>query len=297
MSHMTLNNLAPTAISTQSHPREGVDIQFSESGLEVSEQWSMGGWLLQFIRLPANETLVLDASAGRIFIKVIYGSLANIPRGSFAKPREVRSTLVACDHVMAGERDTLFAAFTETPSAPVNVTDMTKLTMVGPNADAFRWRSFQDRFGDFISGFDGAEAYMSGGFHLLDSNGIEITYVNLWTAGKGVNLTTHNHDNEPHPLGPTFAETHWVFNNGTGRGGMYGADSPDGAKTDVYPMQRGDEHGPFFFIDNETRKPMLRKNGSVNYPWHGWEGGVDDKPGQAYDVVAAFETNPQYVEI
>ena len=78
---------------------------------------------------------------------------------------------------------------------------------------------------------------------------------------------------------------------------MYSADAPDGLKTDVYPMQRGDEHGPFFFVDHETKRPMLRKNGSVDYPWHGWEAGVDDEPGQAYDVVAAFETSPGYVRI
>jgi hypothetical protein len=207
----------------------------------------------------------------------------------------VRTTLVVSDQVVAGDENTLLAVFSETSSVPANFTDMSQLAISGPNAEAFRWQSFQDRFGEFMKGFDGADAYMSGGFHLLDNSGTEITYVNLWTAGKGVNLTTHNHNNEPNPTGPAFAETHWVFNNGTGQGGMYSALSQDGPKDDVYPMQRGDEHGPFFLIDKDTGRPGLRANGSVDYPWHGWEAGNDAKPGQAYDVVAAFETNPQWV--
>lgn len=297
MNHKMLTEIAPSVASTQSHPREGVDIQFLEAGLEVSEQWSMGGWHIQFARLPANEGLTLDTSAGRAFVKVITGSLANLARAPFGKIREVRNTLVATDFVVAGDADTLIALFTETPEAPKNVTDMAQLALLGPNAGAFVWRTFGDRFGQFTPSFTGADAYMSGGFHLLDRNGAEITYVNLWTAGKGVNLTTHNHGSEPNSSNPAFAEVHWVLNNGTGKGGMYSADTADGPKTDVYTMQRGDEHGAFFSVDQATKKPKLRDNGSVDYPWHGWEAGTDDKPGQAYDVVAAFETNPQFVKL
>lgn len=297
MNHKNLNELTPSIASTPSHSREGVDIQFLESGIETSEQWSMGGWHLQFVRLPPNEGLTLDTAAGRPFIKVITGSLANIARSAFAQTHEIRNTLFENDAVIAGNAGTLIALFTQTPAAPENVTEMAQLTLLGPNARAFEWRTFEDRFGQFMSGFNDADAYMSGGFHLLDKNGTEITYVNLWTAGKGVNLTTHNHAQPPSPLGPAFAEVHWVFNNGTGSGGMYSAATADGPKTEAYPMQRGDEHGPFFSIEQKTKKPMLRENGAVDYPWHGWEAGVDDNPGQAYDVVAAFETNPDYVQL
>lgn len=293
-----LNVTTPTVASTPSNPREGVDIQFTETGFEASEQWSMGGWTIQFIRLPANESLSLGKNDGRCFIKVITGSLVSLGRGAFAKTHEIRSTLVASDVVIAGATDdTLLALFSETSAVPKNVVDMAELTLTGPNAEAFQWRTFEERFGKSISAFAGADAYMSGGFHLLDRSGTEITYVNLWTAGKGVNLTTHNHAHKPHVLAPAFAETHWVFNNGTGTGGMYSAATADGPKTEVYPMQRGDEHGPFFTIEQESNKPLLRENGAVSYPWHGWEAGMDDKPGQAYDVVAAFETNPEYVQL
>ena len=289
--------LAPTITSTISNPREGVDIQFSEIGIELSERWFMGGWAIQFIHLPANQSFALDPSAGQPFIKVITGFLSNLSRGAFAEAHEIRSTSVATDIVVAGKTDTLFALFTETPAVPENIVDMAQLNLTGPNAEAFQWRTFQDRFGKSISAFDGADAYMSGGFHLLNRNGIEVTYVNLWTAGKGVNLTTHNHAQNPHVLAPAFAETHWVFNNGTGHGGMYSTATADGPKTEAYPMQKGDEHGPFFSVEQKTNKPLMRENGAVSYPWHGWEAGVDNKSGQAYDVVAAFETNPEYVQL
>ena len=61
-------------------------------------------------------------------------------------------------------------------------------------------------------------------------------------------------------------------------------------------MQAGEEHGPFFRLDEATGKPLLRPNGAVDYPWHGWQGGTDDQPGQAYDLVAAFEIYPEFVK-
>ena len=35
---------------------------------------------------------------------------------------------------------------------------------------------------------------------------------------------------------------------------------------------------------------------SEQYPWHGWQGGNDDRPGQGYDAVLAFEINPACIE-
>ncbi len=291
------NRLTPTVASTPSNPREGVDIQFSEAGFAASEQWTMGGWTIQFIHLPANDRIPLETSVGRHFVKIITGSASNLARSPFAKKREIRTTLVTTAAVIAGAADTLLALFIETPAVPPNVVNMDQLTITGPNAEAFQWRTFEDRFGKSTNAFNGKDAYMSGGFHLLDRSGTEITYLNLWTAGKGVNLTTHNHAHKPQVLAPAFAETHWVFNNGTGHGAMYSATAADGPKTETYPMQRGDEHGPFFAINQPSKKPLLRENGAVSYPWHGWEAGMDDEPGQAYDVVAAFETNPKFVQL
>ncbi len=293
-----LSSMQPNAPCRPSREREGVEITLAPTtGVVASDTWHMDGWQLQFVRLGAGARLTLDRPAGKIYIKVITGELVNIQRGPFASPRAIRNTRVDTGEVTAGSEETVFAIFTETDQVPENVTSMDQLTIQGPHADAFQWLSFAEKFGAFTDIFDGAQAYMSGGFHLLDNDGTEITYVNLWTAGKGVNLSTHNHSNDPSPLSPAFAEVHWVFNNGTGRGGMYGCDAADGPHSNDYPMQRGDEHGAFFLIDQATGKPRRRANGAVDYPWHGWEAGTDDRPGQAFDVVAAFETNPDYVKI
>lgn len=298
MDHSTLSDIIPNAPCEPSVEREGVNITLA-SGREVtaSDVWSMGGWTLQFARLGAKQTLGLNQDQGRVYIKVVTGELVNIHRGPFAGPRQIRNTLVDADHVVAGDQDAVIAVFTETQQVGANVQSMDELAVQGPHSGAFRWLSFEAKFGSFTDIFNGDDAYMSGGFHLLDDDGTEITYVNLWTAGKGVNLSTHNHGNEPSPVSPAFAEVHWVFNNGTGNGGMYGADAPDAPHSDDYPMQRGDEHGAFFITDPATGKPKHRDNGAVEYPWHGWEAGSNDQPGQAYDVVAAFETNPDYVVI
>lgn len=68
-----------------------------------------------------------------------------------------------------------------------------------------------------------------------------------------------------------------------------------GAQKKRFLMRRGEEHGPFFAVDSGTRRPVLRANGAVAYPWHGWQGGQDESKEQAYDFVAAFETNPKFV--
>lgn len=232
---------------------------------------------------------------GRYFAKVVTGALAKPQRMAFGTPFSVRSTRVEGGEIVA-EEDSLIALFVESTDVPENVSNIESLAIEGDYPDAFQWRSFGERFGAVIPAFSDVDAYMCGGFHLLDSAGSEICYVNLWCAGQGVNLTTHNHAHPPQPLAPAFAEVHWVFNNGTGTGGMYSADHADGAKTATYPLGRGEEHGPFFAIDDQG-KHKLRPSGVVEYPWHGWESGVDDTRGQTYDVVAAFEINPEYAKV
>ena len=290
-----LLNVEPNTLTTPSKQREGVDIQFSAAELSVSPRWQMDGWQLQFARLPAGTMLDIDHTQGRVFIKVVTGELNTPVLTPFTSPREVRSTQVTEQRIQSSSAGAMIAVFTETPAVPANVHTMAQLAISGSCESAFEWRSFGGRYGEFIEHFVGLDAYMSGGFHLLNETGAEISYVNLWTAGKGVNLTTHNHGGAPNNLAPAFAEVHWVFNNGTQRGGMYSADAQDGPKTQTYALQRGDEHGPFFEYDRVTGRPSLSDNGAVKYPWHGWEAGNDDKPEQAYDVVAAFETNPQFV--
>ena len=54
------------------------------------------------------------------------------------------------------------------------------------------------------------------------------------------------------------------------------------------------EEGPLQRFDPATGAPRLRDNGAVDYPWHGWQAGIDSVPGQAYDIVAAFEITVPY---
>ena len=262
----------------------------------VSSVWSVAGWTLQFARLHAGQSLSLDQAAGRIYVKVVTGELANIGRKPFAGKFAVRDTDVSAGELRAGADGAVFAVFTETEDVPDNVRSMAELNIEGPMREAFEWQRFDEKFGAFTDFFDGMEAYMSPGFHLLDENSAEITYVNLWTAGKGVDLSTHNHGNDPSPAAPAFAEAHWVFNSGAPGAGMYLCDEP-GAPRTRFPMRRGQEHGPFFAIDSSTGRPALRPNGAVEYPWHGWQAGDDDGSGQAFDFVAAFETYPDFVQL
>ena len=260
----------------------------------VSEQWTVGGWQIQFVRLAGGQAVRLNQSTGRHFVKVVTGDLVNIDRSPFADSFAVRDTAVDTDNLLAGAQGAIFTVFIQTAQVAKNISDMDSLRIQGPNEDVFSWERFDEKFGAFTDLFNGAEAYMSPGFHLLNENCIEVTYVNLWTCGKGVDLSTHNHANDPTPTSPAFAEAHWVFNIGAAGAGMYLCDAP-GAEKKRFPMHRGQEHGPFFATDQFTRRPMLRANGAVEYPWHGWQGGRDDSQKEAYDFVAAFETNPEFV--
>jgi hypothetical protein len=282
-----------------SHDREGLDLAFGHwpsgstaAGPQVSDVWSVAGWTLQFVHLARRQTLALDEATGKIYIKVIAGRLANLDRSAFAARRQIRGTLVERGQVDAGDQGALFAVLTETGDAIDSIRSMDQLVFAGPRDEVFRWQSFEDKFGAFTDTFDGADAHIVPGFHLLDATGAEIAYVHFWTAGKGVDLSTHNHANDPSPLAPAFAEVHWVFSNGTGSGGMYECEAPGAPTRERYPMQRGEEHGPFFVSDPTTGMAMRRENGAVEYPWHGWQAGTDDDAGQAFDFVAAFELNP-----
>jgi hypothetical protein len=291
--------LSTNVLSQPNAERGGLTIAIGArhmTGPVVSEAWTVAGWRIQFVRLDPNQLLAIDP--GEVtYIKVVTGELSNLQRGAFAGPRQIRSTRVDQSRIEAGDEGALFAVFTESPQALDEIQAMEDLVFEGPHPDIFTWQSFHVLFGRFTNFFEGAEAYMVPGFHLVDEDGTEIVYVHFWTAGKGVDLSTHNHGNNPSPQAPAFAEVHWVFCNGTGSGGMYQCDAPDSTVRKRYPMQRGEEHGPFFAVDDSTRMPRLKPNGAVDYPWHGWQAGTDDAGGQAYDFVAAFEINPSQAQI
>ena len=194
----------------------------------------------------------------------------------------------------AGPDGAIFAVFTTASVAEDQSPTSQGLRFRGPFAEALAWQTFEARYTHGTPFFDGLDAHLAPGFHLLDADGAEIAYVFVWAAGKGVDLSTHDHGRAPAPTSPAFAEVHLVLQNGTGTGGMYETSEP-GAPTRVrYPMQQGEEHGPFFEFDPATGSPRHQPNGAVAYPWHGWEAGTDDLAGQAYDVVAAFEITAPY---
>ena len=280
--------------ATPSSPRRGVDIVMpGAEPVETSEAWRVAGWILKFVRVQPNQMIALDQTAGKVHLKVITGELAEPALAPFAQPREVRTTQVDADHATAGPQGALFAIFTETDDAPANLHAMDELAFEGPHAEVFVWQTFYDRFGQAVEFFKDVDAYMVPGIHVCDADGTEIVYVNFWTMGKGGDASTHNHSQAPHPKAPAFAEVHWVFNNGTGRGGMYECDEVGGPRA-TYVMQGGEEHGPFWRIDPDSGMPTRRDNGAVEYGWHGWKAGTDDDPSQAFDFVAAFEINPDY---
>jgi len=288
----TAATIAPSA------HRLGIDVHmYAGPAPVVSPQWGLGAWRVQFVRLDANQTYSLDQSAGAVYIKVVTGRLNSLDRGAYAPAKVVRNTRVSAESVQAGPAGALFTIFTATADLANSVKAMSQLTYTGPMAERLGWETFEQRYHDFTPFFDGLDAYLSPGFHLLDANGEEITYLFVWTAGKGVDLSTHNHGRAPSATSPAFAEVHWVLHNGTGAGGMYETPEPGSPVRERWALQQGDEHGPFFMFDPATGAAKLRDNGAVEYPWHGWQAGPDDGAGQSYDVVAAFEITAPYADV
>ncbi len=279
--------------------RGGLNIQFDTNagGVQVSQEWTMAGRVLQFAHLAPGSSLGLDQSRGDVYAKVVTGSLTSPERTPCCTPRGIVDTQVREGEIEAGADGALVAVITATPQAPQPITSMSQLAFEGPSAEALQWRSFDEQFKQFTDYFEGADAYIGPGFHILNEAGDEVTYVNIWTAGKGVDLSTHDHGQDPSPMMPAFAEIHWTVSNGTGKGGMYETPEPGAPDRQRYPVQTGEEHGPFFAFDPQTGEPRLRENGAVDYPWHGWEAGTDNAPGQAYDVIAAFETAPKFIRV
>lgn len=280
--------------------RGGLDLamgNLTDPGVSRSPTWTMGGWQLAFLRLGPGASAAIDQDNGTVYLKVIAGSVVGRNWGAYAAPATVVDTRWNADSVIAGDGGALVSVFTETAAVPANVRTMGELAIQGPHAEVMRWQTFEEKFGPAAVYFKGKPAHMVPGFHLLDSDGDAYAYVHFWTAGKGIDVSTHNHSREPTPLSPAFAEIHQTLNNGTGKGGMYLADGPDAPHRDRCLLQRGEEHGPFFDIDAATRQPVLRPNGAVSYPWHGWESGPDDGTAEAFDLVTAYEITTKYARV
>jgi hypothetical protein len=290
--------MATTAPIAPSTTRTGIDVRLCDGpGPVVSPEWGLGGWLIRFVRLDAGQTHALDQSKGEVYVKVVTGRLTNIDRSAYAAAKVVRSTRVTASEVTAGPKGAIFSVFTKTRAVSATVSSTSQLGYSGPLAEGLTWSTFEEKLRGILSAFDGLDTWLSPGFHLLDAAGEEIAYVWVWIAGKGVDMSTHNHGRAPSPVSPAFAEVHLVLHNGTGNGGMYETPEPGSPHRDRTPLQQGDEHGPFFVFDAASGRPVLRENGAVEYPWHSWQAADDGKPGQAYDVVAAFEITAPYADV
>lgn len=286
----------PNTPMSISNPRGGVEVRFdlcSDVPLQQSPCWAVAGRHLRFIRLAAQQSLSLPV--GQNYLKVILGGLSQPARTCLAAPFSVRSTLVETNTVVAGDEGVLLALVNVTADTPRQISAMSQLQFDGEHSEALAWRKFEDRFAGLTDFFDGKDCYMADGFHLLDETGTEIVYVNPWSCGKGVDLSTHNHGHAPSDMSPAFAEVHWVLAASTETSGMYETAEPGAPQRRYHPMGLGDEHGPFYDRDAGGR-PQLRDNGAVQYPWHGWQGGEDGESSQRYDFVAAFEINPNLIE-
>ena len=293
-----LSDMRPNVTPTKHPSRFGISLSMGiGSQTLISPEWCMGPWRLQFVTLAGGEALTLDPSRGALHVKVILGALETPQRRAYPAVGSVVTTRLATNSITGGSDGALVAIFTANAEVEKPLAAMGQLKITGPLAEDLDWQSFEQRFSKFTPFFDGADAHVVSGFHLLDTQGAEIAYVYFWTAGKGVDLSTHNHGNTPSEMSPAFAEVHQVLNNGTGKGGMYRTAEPGAPARTRLPMQRGEEHGPFFVIDTATGLARLRENGAVEYPWHGWEAGNDDLSGQRYDLVAAYEITAPYAKV
>ena len=290
---MKISEFSPNVPMNADSPRGGINLCFDLAAgeeIQISATWIIAGRELRFVFLPAHQTLELGPE--NHYLKVIVGRLANLGRECFAKDFMVRTTHLEKTRVLSGSEGLLFALVTETPNLPDNIHDMAECVFLGQMAEKLLWLSFRERFGALTGYFDNLDNHMADGFHLLYSQGVEITYVNFWTCGKNGDVSTHNHAQTPSELNPAFAEVHLVLNNGTGSSGMYEALGPDADDRRLHVMKRGDEHGPYF--SHHDGVPVMLDNGAVQYPWHGWQSGTDQGLLQCYDLVAAFEINPRY---
>ena len=296
-----VSDLAPSATVEPGSEQEGLRVALgrpdASRGVAVSDVWDVGRWKIQFVRLAHRRRLGLDQNAGKIYVKVLTGDLAEPARGPFAASRQARDTLVSNSAIQAGDNGALLTVITETPSVTDRIDSMDQLLFRGPFAENLRWNSFHQKFGRSTALFDGLDAHIAPGFHILDEDRTEIVYLHFWAAGKGVDCSTHDHSQDPAIVGPAFAEIHWVFQNGTGRGAMYECEAVGAKERISLGLQGGQEHGPFWDADPASGFPIRRANGALKYGYHGWQAGSDDSSGQSFDFVAAFEFNPNYAKL
>ena len=172
------------------NPRGGVELLFDlgeSNKIQVSDSWRVAGWRIRYVFLPPNQALELEEETH--YLKVILGELSNLARGCFAEDYTVRTTRLDNSSLLAGPQGLLFALLTETPDLEPNIHDMSECVFSGPMAEKLGWKSFKERFGAWTSYFDQLDNHMADGFHLMDTDKNEITYVNFWTCGKNSDVS------------------------------------------------------------------------------------------------------------
>jgi hypothetical protein len=287
-------NLTSATASIEPHTaRGGISVHLPDGQNSISPIWRLGNFEFQFVHLlPGTQFALNDLPT---YVKVITGKIDCAPYHAFPEARQVVTTRVKQSQIGVIEAAVLFILRESDKTDTIE--HMDQLTVSGPLSELMRWQSFHEKFSVVTDAFQGLDAHMIPGFHLLDTAGQEIAYVHFWTTGKGVDVSTHNHGQDPTDQSPAFAEVHLVLANGTGAGAMYLCDGPGAPQRQRIPIQLGEEHGPFFNVNRTTGLPERNPNGAVDYPWHGWQGGEDNLPGQSYDLVAAFEINPDLAQV
>jgi len=145
--------------------------------------------------------------------------------------------------------------------------------------------------------FKGLEFYDMSGFTIkFIDDGKKLCHMKLQAGGKGTNCGVHNH------LTSTFCEVHTVLVNATGNSAMYFLDNSKQAydpkttldsefKKLVVPSFH--EHGPLWDI-GEQGQPVTRSNGTIVYPWHKWQCGMDNSSNQSFDIAMAFDFDKEF---
>lgn len=127
--------------------------------------------------------------------------------------------------------------------------------------------------------FKDLEFYNMKGFDIkFADNNEHLCHIQLWAAGKGTNAGVHNHYTD------RFCEIHACIVNGNGNSGMHYLKSsedtydPRTTSEDEFTklvMPSFYEHGPLWDI-NTRKEPIVRKDGTVVYPWHKWQSGSNN---------------------
>ncbi|CAF2095083.1 unnamed protein product [Rotaria magnacalcarata] len=275
---------------------------------------TINGLNLSLAIVPPHSSRSVDQST---YIKVLSGTIMWSDSGkgtqepvehsriAFTEPRTIAPLDIHSDNprVRTGDDGALLIVFKTRDN--VNgiqlVEDMKKLILENSLPEYFpedvRQFSFQfhryDKY-DSRPQFKDLEFYNMKGIRIdfLDNNE-NLCYMQFWAAGQGVNAGIHNHATD------TFCEIHVCLVNGSGKGGMHYLSSSKEAYDPLttldstfkqLPLPAFYEHGPLWDIDAQN-KPVVRSNGTVVYPWHKWQAGIDTSWNQSFDIWVVFEFN------